>query len=75
MSDAKFKRGDAVQQVLPAPFKGIITQMSIDSDSGEISYLIDPDGDPNTPGERWFTGAQLELQAAPSAEGAEGAQA
>lgn len=66
--DAKFKKGDAVQQAMPAPFKGVIVDLRMDADSGEIQYLVDPDGDPNTPGQRWFSGAQVEAQPKPEGE-------
>ena len=51
---AKFKKGDVVRQVLPAPIQGTVVKMSIVED--DLGYLVQlPDG-----GEHWFTEAQIE---------------
>ena len=53
---------------LPAPFKGVVTDLRVDSDSGELQYLVDPDDNPHTPNERWFTTSQIEAQPKPDEE-------
>ena len=37
---AKFKNGDAVTQVLPAPVQGNVTNFRFDENSGDISYIV-----------------------------------
>lgn len=53
----KFKKGDAVRQVVPAPVEGVITGQAIVDD--EVQYSVQwtgPDGDSH---ERFFTEDQL----------------
>ena len=50
------KKGDNVKQVQPAPFTGVVVDMKIDADTGDIQYLVEGSG-----GARWFTGEQVEV--------------
>ena len=36
----KFKNGDSVVQVMPAPVTGIVARFVFDETSGEISYVV-----------------------------------
>lgn len=51
---AKFKIGDQVRQVMPAPVEGEVVNVSVAE--GDLAYLVrTPEGE-----ERWFTVDQLE---------------
>jgi hypothetical protein len=57
----KFKNGDKVTQVMPAPITGEVTRFVFDDTTGEISYVVsstDPDG---TLHERVFSEADIQL--------------
>lgn len=51
---AKFKRGDAVQQVMPAPIIGVVTELEFNGD--DIQYVIE------------YTGADGEVHTQPFTE-------
>lgn len=52
----KFKAGDAVQQVLPAPIAGTVKRFVFDETTADISYIIEDEA-----GHEWaFTEANLE---------------
>lgn len=56
----KFKSGDDVVQVMPAPITGKVVRFVFDESSGEISYVVastDPDG---TVHERVFKEADIQ---------------
>jgi hypothetical protein len=72
--DAKFKKGDPVVQAMPRPVRGRVQDLGIDRDSGEIQYLVDTDGDPETPG-RWFKGSELLADKPAEEAGQEGGEA
>lgn len=55
----KFKNGDKVRQVVPAPIEGIVVRFSFDEASGDIGYVVrttDESGDH----ERVFSAEQIE---------------
>ena len=57
----KFKNGDQVRQVLPAPIEGEVVKFVFDETSGEISYVvrsITPEGEQ----ERVFKAEGLEAK-------------
>jgi hypothetical protein len=59
-----FKKGEAVKQIVPAPFTGAITTIKVDADSGEVVFLVtDAEGT-----SRWFTETELEAVIIPDAE-------
>ena len=55
----KFKKSDAVRQVIPAPLEGVIVQTAIIDD--QVRYLVQmPDES-----QRWFSEEEIELREAP----------
>lgn len=55
----KFKNGDAVTQVMPAPITGTIARFVFDETSGEVSYVV-TNTDEAGVHERVFAEADLE---------------
>jgi hypothetical protein len=58
----KFKNGDKVRQILPAPVEGDVVRFVFDETTGEISYVVrtvDADGEH----ERVFKAEDLEISA------------
>jgi hypothetical protein len=52
---AKFKKGDAVRQILPVPVVGTVDSFAVDQETGDLQVKVTtPDG------ERHFTEDQLE---------------
>ena len=59
---AKFKKGDAVRQVMPAPIVGVVERYDVDQETGDVQILVtspDVDGDGNAES-RYFKEDQLE---------------
>lgn len=55
----KFKAGEAVQQVLPAPVTGIVKRFVFDDTTADISYIIE-----DAQGHEWtFVEGNLEAAA------------
>lgn len=60
----KFKPGDKVRQVLPAPVEGTVVGFSLDQTTGDVQFHVawkhtDADGEEHV-GTRYFTQEQLE---------------
>lgn len=58
---AKFKKGDRVRQIMPAPFTGKIDNFTVDQETGNVQIRVtnkDENGDKNR---RFFLEDQLEL--------------
>lgn len=56
---AKFKKGDAVKQVMPAPITGTVADFSVDRETGDVQILVewsDQTGTQST----YFTEDQIE---------------
>jgi hypothetical protein len=52
----KFKKNDAVRQVVPAPLEGVVVSLSIIDD--EVRYLVEmPDES-----QHWFAEEEIELR-------------
>ena len=57
---SKFTKGQAVQQIMPAPIQGTVESYGFDSTTGVVTILVtwaDADGDMQS---RYFTEEQLE---------------
>ena len=56
----KFKNGESVVQVLPAPIVGVVSRFVFDETSGDISYVVVSTDQDGTTHERVFTGDDLQ---------------
>ncbi len=56
----KFKNGDAVKQVIPAPIEGKVASFRFDENAGEISYIVEWTDAEGVVHQRSFTDDQIE---------------
>lgn len=63
----KFKNGESVTQILPAPVVGVVSRFMFDETSGDISYVVASTDTDGTVHERVFSGADLEPMPAATA--------
>jgi hypothetical protein len=56
----KFKNGDSVVQVMPAPISGVVARFVFDEISGEISYVVNSVDSDGVAHERVFSANDLQ---------------
>lgn len=60
---ANFKKGEAVEQVLPKAIAGVIAGFHVDQDNGTLQYLVEWTNDQGEPTSRYFDEDQLKTVA------------
>ena len=56
----KFKNGESVTQILPAPIVGVVSRFVFDETTGDISYVVASSDAEGTIHERVFVGTDLQ---------------
>jgi hypothetical protein len=59
---AKFKKGDKVEQIMPAPIRGRVDAFSIDQESGDPQLHVSWEDDNQVTHSKWFHEHQLKPQ-------------
>lgn len=56
----KFKNGDKVRQVMPAPIEGVVSKFLFDEQTGNVSYVVDSIDAEGNAQQRVFQASDLE---------------
>ena len=56
----KFKKGEAIQQVITSQIKGTVAGFHVDPETGELQFLVEYTNENGEPASRYFNEDQIE---------------